>query len=249
MRKLLRLGDYLLLGVSLGADLFEDIADAGGLMSFSYQQVYGFVPKRFKKSYFYTRSYELLKTGHIEKIIKDGKPFFRLTNLGRKKIIRDFPILAFQAKKWDRKWRLVIFDIPEKERKARDALREKLKELGFGRWQKSVYISPHDFGQDLKEFLKSWGLLGKAFVLEANVFSLAEAKVLARKIWRLSKINTQYEKIIDQWNERKKGSEDKLRKRIKARYFELLTIDPLLPCELLPKDWLGDKARQLVERL
>lgn len=187
MRKLLRFEDYLLLGVSLGADLFEDIADAGGLASFSYSQVYGFVPNRYKKRYFYARTHHLLKTGYIEKIIKNDRPYARLTNLGRKKIVRDFPILSFQNRKWDGRWRLVIFDISEKERKARDALRAKLKELGFGKWQKSVYISPHNFGQDLREFL------------------------------------------------------------IKARYLDILVRDPLLPLELLPKGWVGEKVRRLVE--
>jgi len=248
MRKLLRLEDYLLLGFSFGADLFEDIADAGGLMSFSYKQIYGFVPNRYKKRYFYKKVHQLLKTDHIEKIIKNGKPYFRLTSLGKKEIIRDFPIFPFQKKKWYKKWRLVIFDVPEKRRKARDALRVKLIELGFGKWQKSVYISPHDFAKDLKEFLKTWGLLGKAFVLEANVFSISEAKVLAEKIWSLSKINKKYQKILDQWEKENKKNEEKIRKRIKSCYFGILAFDPLLPRELLPNDWVGEKVRRLAER-
>lgn len=43
---------------------------------------------------------------------------------------------------WDQKWRLVMFDIPERKRKARDALRNKLKELGFHELQKSVFVCP-----------------------------------------------------------------------------------------------------------
>ncbi len=44
---------------------------------------------------------------------------------------------------WDRKWRVVFFDIPEKKRKARDALRNKLRELGFRELQKSVFVHPY----------------------------------------------------------------------------------------------------------
>ena len=44
---------------------------------------------------------------------------------------------------WDGKWRIVFFDIPEKHRQARDALREKLKEIGFREFQQSVFIQPY----------------------------------------------------------------------------------------------------------
>jgi DNA-binding transcriptional regulator PaaX len=43
---------------------------------------------------------------------------------------------------WDKKWRLVFFDIPESHKTARDYLSQKLKELGFIQMQKSVWIHP-----------------------------------------------------------------------------------------------------------
>ncbi len=45
---------------------------------------------------------------------------------------------------WDRKWRFVSFDIPEKKRDARDAFRAELKVLGFKELQKSFWVYPHD---------------------------------------------------------------------------------------------------------
>lgn len=45
--------------------------------------------------------------------------------------------------KWDGKWRLVIFDIPERKKLARDVLREKLEEMGFIALQKSVFVCPY----------------------------------------------------------------------------------------------------------
>lgn len=38
---------------------------------------------------------------------------------------------------------MVLFDIPEKIRKGRDALRDKLKDLGFYELQKSVWVHPY----------------------------------------------------------------------------------------------------------
>jgi len=76
----------------------------------------------------------------------DGTVSMTLTNNGKKKIIQ-FNLDLIEIKKpkqWDRLWRLVIFDIPEEERRGRNALAVKLKELGFYPLQKSVFIHPYE---------------------------------------------------------------------------------------------------------
>lgn len=45
---------------------------------------------------------------------------------------------------WDKKWRVVIFDIPEDEREARDSLRHHLTHIGFYKLQQSVAVYPFD---------------------------------------------------------------------------------------------------------
>lgn len=47
-----------------------------------------------------------------------------------------------KPRRWDRKWRMVLFDIPETHRQARNALAIKLRELGFYQLQKSAWIHP-----------------------------------------------------------------------------------------------------------
>jgi len=49
-----------------------------------------------------------------------------------------------KPKKWDEKWRIVLFDIPETHKKERDAFRRRLKQLGFFEYQKSVFVHPYD---------------------------------------------------------------------------------------------------------
>jgi len=49
-----------------------------------------------------------------------------------------------KPRKWDGSWRMVLFDIPEYKKRARDALAKKLKELGFYQLQKSVFIYPYE---------------------------------------------------------------------------------------------------------
>jgi DNA-binding transcriptional regulator PaaX len=49
-----------------------------------------------------------------------------------------------RPRKWDGYWRLVLFDIPEKHKMGREALRSKLNQLGFFPLQKSCFIYPFD---------------------------------------------------------------------------------------------------------
>lgn len=74
---------------------------------------------------------------------KDGELQIALEEKGRKRILEykiDTLILK-DASKWDGLWRVVIFDIPEDNRKAREFFREKLKNLGLQQLQKSVFIT------------------------------------------------------------------------------------------------------------
>ena len=77
---------------------------------------------------------------------KDGSITMISTEKGRKKIVA-FNLDNMIIKKpvfWDKKWRIVTFDIPENFKEARNALREKLKELGFLKYQKSIFIYPYE---------------------------------------------------------------------------------------------------------
>ncbi len=68
-----------------------------------------------------------------------------LTEAGRQRVIQaniDTLTISKPAQ-WDKKWQLVFFDVPEKKRRGRDALRLKLRELGFYEWQKSVFVHPY----------------------------------------------------------------------------------------------------------
>ena len=193
----------------------------------------------------------LLKTSEIEKIIKNGEPFFRLTSAGKERIQRLFPISKIAAKDWDKKWRVVIFDIPEKERKTRNFLRNKLVSLGFGELQESVYISPLDVLKDLKEMLESYRLYGKVIVFEAKeIFS--DPKEVARLVWRLDQLKEGYLDLVERIEGLKYLKEEERRKEkreINETFFNLTLKDPFLPKDLLPEDWIGFKVRALITKI
>jgi len=61
------------------------------------------------------------------------------------------PLLEFKKKKrkWDGKWFMVFFDVPESQRLKRDYLRKFLVDIGFYSFQKSVYIFPYECEKEI----------------------------------------------------------------------------------------------------
>lgn len=59
-----------------------------------------------------------------------------------------------KPRRWDKKWRIVIFDIPEKKKVAREVLRNKLKQLGFYQLQRSVFVHPFECQQEIELITK-----------------------------------------------------------------------------------------------
>lgn len=80
----------------------------------------------------------------------DGTFSLILTEKGKQKVLRyDLEKMRIKSMPWDGKWRTVLFDIPERQKPARDALRNKLKRLGFFEFQKSVFVHPFDCGEEI----------------------------------------------------------------------------------------------------
>jgi len=113
--------------------------------------------KHSKSSYdknMVAKAFERLKRNRII-ILKeaDGKFTVELTDKGRRKVEQiKFDDMAIKIPRaWDKKWRIVIFDIPEKQHKrARNALREKLQKLGFYQLQKSVWAIPYPCEKEIQ---------------------------------------------------------------------------------------------------
>jgi hypothetical protein len=100
-----------------------------------------------RKSEHFARSITYLKRRRLVSIAaKDGQQILTLTEEGKKRVLQfDLDkIVIKRPRKWDGYWRLVLFDIPEKYKLGREALRSKLKQLGFYQLQKSCFIHPFD---------------------------------------------------------------------------------------------------------
>jgi DNA-binding transcriptional regulator PaaX len=92
---------------------------------------------------------------------KDGSVIIKILDKGQQKILRyKIDEVNLDKQKWDGFWRIVIFDIPEKQRSARDFLRAKMKEIGFYTLQKSVLITPWDC-REVINFIKYYYDVGE----------------------------------------------------------------------------------------
>lgn len=97
------------------------------------------------------QGYLIRKEGFLE-ITEKGSLTLELLSEGKAKLKK--------PRKWDKKWRILIFDIDEKRRPKRDKLRRSLSSIGFMRLQDSVWIYPYDC-EDFVALIKKDFKLGK----------------------------------------------------------------------------------------
>jgi len=112
------------------------------------------------------------------RITKDGTAIVTLTERGKHYALRYKidELVIHTPLHWDKKWRIVIFDIPEKYKRAREALRDKLAELGFIQLQKSVWILPYPCKDTIDFIVEIFEI--RRFVLYLEVTSITnEAKL------------------------------------------------------------------------
>jgi len=104
---------------------------------------------------------KLKRKGMVEFVEEDGRTRMRITGKGRKKLESAILAAGIQPHgKWDKKWRLVIFDIPEKQKATRAKIRQHLRAFGFQRLQHSVWVYPYDC-EDLILLLKTELAVGR----------------------------------------------------------------------------------------
>ncbi len=154
-RKILK--DLILLALEKSVDgyvAFEDFANNPMLAG-----------RDLNKSSFSQAIKRLREQGFVE-LISNNELSLRLTDSGKDRAL--WEKVKIGDEKWDGKWRLVIWDVPEKRRVARDSLRYKLKQLGFTQWQKSVWASKINCTKLLRDFIRKVGIEDWVMVIESD---------------------------------------------------------------------------------
>lgn len=108
-----------------------------------------------------------------------------ITDRGRAKLMSYAigDLAVFVPNKWDKKWRIVAFDIPEQRKIARNTLRAKLRELGFLQLQKSLFVYPYPCGKEVDFIAEIFGVWPHLTFFETGNLGRQEAE--ARKHFEL----------------------------------------------------------------
>lgn len=248
---IMKLRDRILWGLAVGGDILEQVLTSGS-RAYQRDKLFIWTPTRYSKKKFNGLLNRLDREGYLQRVLIDGRVHFRLSGAGKRLLVTSWPVLKFRQKKWDGFWRVIIFDIKEEDRKSRDDLRNYLVKLRFGRLQNSTYISPYDFDNSFLDWLKARKLRGKVMLMECKQKHLGKPDRLADAIWGLSEINKDYQAVIERLSTRfgikSKQKREEFLKKVYQQYLEVLTRDPFLPDELLPKEWMADKCHKFVLR-
>ena len=79
-------------------------------------------------------------------------------------------LTVVRPERWDTKWRLVMFDVPESRRIVRDSIRKNLARLGFATVQKSVYVHPYPCEEVITTLREYYHLLpGQLYIFDATI--------------------------------------------------------------------------------
>ena len=152
---------------------------------------------------------------------------------------------------WDGIWSVVVFAGPEGDRVLREAIRARMRWLGYAPLEDAVWVSPRARPGVAVEELQRLGVQGVT-ALTATVPALGAGSRRPQEAWDLESLSAAYLAFIED-AERLARELDAavitpaqalvLRTRFADSWIELASSDPDLPRELLPADWPRTRAR------
>jgi phenylacetic acid degradation operon negative regulatory protein len=166
-----------------------------------------------------------------------------------------------RADPWDGRWHLLVYSIPEAKRHLRRRLQRRLRWLGFGTLNHATWISPRDLHDEVEQVVNGFNIhpYVDLFVAEHRDFS-RDAEIVAR-CWDLKRLRKYHAALIARFEPLYEHDKARIkaghrlqpetcfvrRFRLIEEYLSSPYVDPNLPLELLPEDWLGGKAAQLLQ--
>lgn len=201
------------------------------------------------------------KQGWIQSERQENNSFYSLTERGKVRMEEaSRRIYKEPVPSWDGKWWLLLYNIPEKKRHLRDALREELVWSGFGPLSNSCWITPNNLEKEITVLGKKYDVEEYVTYFHAEYKGMQENFDVVTKCWDLADINEKYAQFIERYSQKyiidkNKISKDEMsdsscfveKALLVHQYRKFLFIDPSLPSELLPDKWLGDSAADLFQ--
>ncbi len=184
---------------------------------------------------------------------------YRLTRQGRLHVLGGRDPQTQWSRKWDGRWRLVLFDVPTTRNTFRDKLRRYLRDRGFGCLQNSVWITPDALKAERQILGDGKVDVGSLLLLEARPCAGESDEEIVAEAWDFEGINRCYARYLKVLGDKPAGAlvsemaaKTLLRWAAAEREAWLNAVkgDPLLPERILPDGYLGQRAwRRRVEVL
>ncbi len=187
---------------------------------------------------------------------RDGnRAFYSVTGRGRRRIEGLSPRIYGPVVEWDGCWRLLTYNIAEKERDRRDRLRKELTVLGWAPLSASTWISPRNALDEARETVAAAGLNTSVEFFEGKHEGPHSDRELLIKCWDVEAIASAYRdfivayepRLINEKEQRSLTAEQAFVERLWLvhDYRKFTYIDPGLPSTLLPAHWPGTLAAAL----
>ncbi|OGF62017.1 hypothetical protein A2926_01490 [Candidatus Giovannonibacteria bacterium RIFCSPLOWO2_01_FULL_44_40] len=126
-----------------------------------------------------TAIHRLKKRALIYGECRGAKLVFMLTEDGEREVEKvKSRFEKTKPKQWDGKWRIIIFDIPEKLRGKRDLLRRELVGFGFKQLQESVWAYPYPLPQEFRDLWQATGIFKYCVIFEVDEDKIENAGML-----------------------------------------------------------------------
>lgn len=159
----------------------------------------------------------------------------------------------------DDPWALVVFSVPETQRRRRHVLRTQLTRLGFGTLSPGVWLAPARLIPETEATLRRHDLTDCVDLYKARYRNFATLHNMVERAWDLSALAAMYkqflveiEPVLDQWNHADRTENDRPERDAFVDYITALHhwrrlpfLDPGLPADVLPPDWTGTRARRV----
>jgi phenylacetic acid degradation operon negative regulatory protein len=160
-------------------------------------------------------------------------------------------IFGFTAARpdWDRRWLVVVTRAAETNRAGRHLLRTRLRWSGFGSLAPGVWICTHaDRAADAELVLREAGVFEECQIFLSEYLTGGDLTAVVRQAWDLGEVEREYESFLASFAA--PPSDDPLVRntRLVHEWRRVILLDPALPEQLLPADWIGTRAVQLFRR-
>ena len=152
-------------------------------------------------------------------------------------------------------WTVLWHQIPEERRLERTRLGRRLRFLGFGSVQDSVWVSPHDHSAEVVELVAELGVAEFATVFVARVGPGFGLPALVARAWDLSGLSERFSAFCSGFERyvTPEAMSDReaflVRTRLMHMFRGFAQLDPELPDELAPLSGPRTRAADIFEAL